>query len=203
MKPDLEQQLEWATARDVPPNALLDQETTSLREAWLAFGQLLAAAQPAPDQPLKCLSDPPGRGRRWWPLAAIAGLAASLLVAATIFWSARRTGPAPVITAPSVEVAVSRAEPSAPAAKKVPREKPSSPAAPGSTLTWDDALDKEITVAGQAVVSTDDDPLDEAIAVLGQAVVSADQESPLLAGASVPVRYGLEEIEKDMKNNPL
>jgi len=180
----LEQQLEWATARDLPPDALLDQETTSLREAWLAFGQLLAAAQPAPDQPLKCLSDPPGRGRRWWLLAAIAGLAASLLVAATIAWTARRTESVAVITAPSVEVAVSRAESSAPAAKTAPREKPSSPAGEGSVLAWDDALDKEITVAGQAVVS-------------------ADQESPLLAGACAPLRYGLEEIEKDIENNPL
>jgi hypothetical protein len=183
MKRDCEQQLQWATARDVPPNALLDQETTSLREAWLAFGQLLEAAQPAPDQPLKCLSEPPGRGRRWWRLAAIVGLAASLLVAATIFWSARRTEPAGVVTAPSVEVAVSRTEPAAPAAERAPQEKPSSPVAPGSALAWDDTLDKEITVAGQAVVS-------------------ADQESPLLAGASVPVRYGLEEIEKDIENSP-
>jgi len=180
----LEQQLERATARDVPPNALLDQETTSLREAWLAFGQLLETAQPGPDQPLKCLSHPPGGGRRRWLVAAIVGLAASLLVAATIAWSARRTEPAGIITAPSVAVAVSRAEPSAPAAKKALPEKPSSPAGQGSALAWDDALDKEITLTGQAVVS-------------------ASQESPLLVDACAPVRYGLEEIEKDIENSPL
>ncbi len=197
----LEQQLEWATVRDLAPDALPDQETASLREAWLAFGQLLAAAQPASDQPLECLAHPPGRARRRWLLATIAGLAASLLVAATIAWSVRRTGPARVIPTPSGDVGVTHVTPSE--VNKALGEKLSSPTAPGSVLTWDDALDKEIAVAGQSAVSVDDDPLDKQIAVVGQAVASVDQDWPLLAGASAPVRYGLEGIEKDIENNPL
>jgi len=174
----LERQLESATSREIPPNASLDQETASLREAWLAFGQLLEAAQPGSDQAMGLLRDPPARRRRRWLLATVVGLAASLLVAAMITWSGRRTGPAVVLTGPPVDVAVKRAEQSAPA------EKPSSPAGSGSALAWDDALDKEIIVAGQAVVS-------------------ADQDWTHLAGAGTTLRYGLEEVQKDIENNAL
>ena len=48
---ELERQLEQATARSVPSGAPLDPQTASLREAWLAFGQLLSTAEPAVDQP--------------------------------------------------------------------------------------------------------------------------------------------------------
>jgi hypothetical protein len=173
----LERQLESATSRDIPRNASPDQETTSLREAWLAFGQLLEAAQPA-SEPLKLPAVPPGRGRRWWLLATVVGLAASLLVAATITWSGGRAGSAVVLTGPPVNVAVKRAEPSAPA------KKPASPAGSGSALAWDDALDKEITVAGQAVVS-------------------AAQDGTHLAGAGTTLRYGLEAVQKDIEDSPL
>jgi hypothetical protein len=173
----LERQLESATARDVPPSASPDQETASLREAWLAFGQLLEAAQPA-SEPLKLPADPPGRGRRWWLLATVVGLAASLLVAATITFSGRRAGSAVVLTGPPVNVAVKGVEPS------VPAKKPASPAGSGPALAWDDALDREITVAGQAVVS-------------------AAQDWTHLAGAGTTLRYGLEAVQKDIEDSPL
>jgi hypothetical protein len=173
----LERQLESATARDVPPNPSLDQETTSLREAWLAFGQLLEAAQPA-SEPLKLPANPPGRGRRWWLLVTVVGLAASLLVAAMITWGDGESGPALVLTVPSADVAVKDVQPSAPA------KKPVSPAGSGSALAWDDALDKEITVAGEAVVS-------------------AAQDWTHLASAGTTLRYGLEEVQKDIEDNSL
>jgi hypothetical protein len=175
----LERQLESATARDIPPNASLDQETGSLREAWLAFGQLLEVARPASDA-LRLPADPPGRGGRWWLLVTVVGLAASLLVASMITWVGRKSGSAVVLTttpAP-VHVAVKGVEPSPPA------KKPASPAGSGSAPAWDDALDKEITVAGEAVVS-------------------AAQDGTHLAGAGTTLRYGLEEVQKDIENSPL
>jgi len=193
----LERQLESATNRDVPPNASLDEETTSLREAWLAFGQLLETAQPASAPRLRL--PPKSAGRRGWLLAILVGLAASLLVAATIAWSGRRTELAAVLPAPSLGAAAGHGEQAAPAKKSSspakksasPAKKSSSPAKEASSsagsasaLAWDDALDREIVVAGQAVVS-------------------ADQEWIVVAGACTPLRHGLEEVEKDLENNPL
>jgi hypothetical protein len=97
MKDDLEQSLralEEATAIGDRPTEQLDAETASLREAWLAFGEMLEAAQsPAYVSPILPEERPglmaaPRHGRRRWQRLLAAGLlAASLLVAAATIWT--------------------------------------------------------------------------------------------------------------------
>jgi hypothetical protein len=96
MRDDLEtarRVLEEATAGDDRPAEQLDAETASLREAWLAFGEMLEAAQPpAFISPLPLGVGPgvraaPSRIRRYrWRLLAAGLLAASLLIAAATIW---------------------------------------------------------------------------------------------------------------------
>jgi hypothetical protein len=102
MKDDLETSLrvlEDATAAGDRPEVQLDAETAPLREAWLAFGEMLEAAQPpnfSSPLPTNLRSVPgegpgvgaaPSRRRRCWQRLLAAGLlAASLLVAATTIW---------------------------------------------------------------------------------------------------------------------
>ncbi|MFZ1936189.1 MAG: hypothetical protein WCB27_14965 [Thermoguttaceae bacterium] len=99
MKDDLEtarRVLEEATAADDRPAERLDAETASLREAWLAFGAMLEAAQPPAFVSPLPLGEEPGvraapsriRSRRRRLLAA-GLLAASLLVAAATIWTLR------------------------------------------------------------------------------------------------------------------
>ena len=98
MKNDLEtslRSLEEATAAGDRPADRLDAETASLREAWLAFGEMLEAAQPPRLRyfsPLP-LGEGPGvraalrvRRRRWRRLLAAGLLAASLLIAVATIW---------------------------------------------------------------------------------------------------------------------
>ena len=83
----LEQMLQRATAPTNAPQDDLDADAKSLREAWLAFGQLLDAAQPPDGAPL-CDTVPLLRrssaGRKCGLVAT--ALAASLLVAASVYW---------------------------------------------------------------------------------------------------------------------
>ena len=103
MNNDLEtslRSLDQATAAGDKPSERLDPETASLREAWLAFGEMLEAAQPpsfASPLPTNLRSVPgegPGvraafsRRRRHWPRLLAAGLlAASLLIAVAAIWT--------------------------------------------------------------------------------------------------------------------
>jgi hypothetical protein len=151
----LEQMLEQATAPSDSPdrdNVLLTlrvrngrhAERDEYREAWLAFGQLLEAAQPAP-APLgtvpifvsaKMGLSPLAPSRRW-PLAVAAALAASLLVGLSAYWlwsGADRPGGA---QSTGLNMA---------ATKDV---KPAAPTA--GDLRWDDSLDQQIADAGQGV----------------------------------------------------
>lgn len=88
----LRRRLERATAAefaaDELPNAELpDAETASLREGWVALGQLLVAAYPPTEQPLALPSLPRRKTAVWRNPATVAALTASLLVAATLAWS--------------------------------------------------------------------------------------------------------------------
>ncbi len=51
--------LEQATTAESPPGEELTPEARSLREAWLAFGQLLEAAQPQATPRLEALDAAP------------------------------------------------------------------------------------------------------------------------------------------------
>ncbi len=96
MKDDMEtslRSLEEATAIDDRSSQRLDAETASLREAWLAFGEMLEAAQPATCVSPLPLGEGPGvraaplpRRKRWPRLLAAGVLAASLLVAVATIW---------------------------------------------------------------------------------------------------------------------
>ena len=83
--------LEEATAAGDAPADRLDPEAASLREAWLAFGEMLEAAQP----PVLVSPLLPGEGQgvrashvrpRWHRLLATGALAASLVVGAAMIW---------------------------------------------------------------------------------------------------------------------
>jgi len=107
MKNDLERTvrlLEDATAAGDAPADQLDPETASLREAWLAFGEMLEAAQPTMGLPENsCLRETPlhcngGALRRSTPsharprrqrLLATGLLAASLLIGVATVWMLR------------------------------------------------------------------------------------------------------------------
>ncbi len=132
MKPELEsleQQLESATARSLPADMPLDPETASLREGWLAFGQLLAAAEPSPERAIALLRKPPASRVRWWLLTAVAITAASLLVAMTIVSTGGRTDSTVVMNPSPVEGVTTPAKEPAKTEHPTPAKKSSPPAA--------------------------------------------------------------------------
>ncbi len=173
---ELERQLEQATARSGPSGAPLDPETASLREAWLALGQLLETAHPATDLPVQPRAAPRARRRPRWLVPAAVALAASLLIGVTVVWTVRGLGPSS--DASSGGMALEGASPSASIAQRPSR------ALPEAKLAWHDTLDNEIVLAGQAVVS-------------------AQEDWPILADASNSVQYGLQQVEKDVQGSPL
>ncbi len=174
----LERQLEQATARAAPPDASLDPETASLREAWLALGQLLEAAQAESGPPAQPWSPP--RGRTWirWTAAVAVAVAASLLIGVGI-WALRAPGPSSG-PQPSPDDIAGTAAP----VPEAPTPEPSPSALPAGELAWNDALDNEIVLAGQALLSVQEDPR-------------------LLAGSSDPLRYGLQAVAGDLEGNRL
>ncbi len=86
----LQRLLERATAAEDAPQNEPDPEAASLREAWIAFGRLLEAAQPPAETSLGSRPVPPKRSyRRSWPSAGL--LAASLLICAGAMWMLQAT----------------------------------------------------------------------------------------------------------------
>ena len=136
----IEEQLEKATASDDTLDAALDAETTSLREGWLALGQLIEAARPPSTRPPELqyptqaalLQQRKLLGLK--SLATLAALAASLVVAAI--------------------VTLSLVEDQADAVKDRPEitqvERSSTDA--DDVLAWDCSLDTEIAAAGQEML---------------------------------------------------
>ena len=146
MTNDLEKMLrslEEATAPGDAPAVPLDPETASLREAWLAFGEILEAAQPPiPGSILLSEAGPglkavirPTRPRRRH-LVASGLIAASLLIAAATFWTLRdanRQG-SPTHT---TNQAASNHRPAVPAIQSHAKGKLAADAP-----QWDDSLDE-------------------------------------------------------------
>jgi len=175
---ELEQRLAQATAPRSGSQAPLDSEAAALREAWLAFGEMLEAAGevtpgrlPSPPAPL-----PYADARsRWLPIAMVA-LAASVLVAIAVAWHVARVKPSALPSVP--QIAESHPAPAAPAAKQVPI------VAVETEIAWDDALDQRIEQAGWEVAQV--------------------QQDWLAAGASSGfVRYQMEQVKKDIEDSPL
>jgi hypothetical protein len=185
---ELECRLEQATARHSPAEEALEPETAALRAGWLALGELLEAAQPQADPPLLPLPQP-AVPRRSLPAVTIAVLAASLLVAVTIAWSAR--GPqstAMRLQSPSPRashLADSGVTLSSSAAQQTPKTTTTQtlPAA-NELATWDDSLDQQISAVATALAS-----------------VQEDWHAPL--GGSSAIEYQLQQIKKDIEGDTL
>ncbi|MGQ9576392.1 MAG: hypothetical protein ACUVUC_13845 [Thermoguttaceae bacterium] len=172
----LQRQLEQATGRGEPEPGL-DPQTASLREAWRAFGQLLEAAHPVPEQPLVMRPRPAaGRGLGWLVAAAVA-VAASLLIGVTIAWRWARQGPPADRARPSEMVAQQPQAPESPIAEEPP-------SMPEPELAWDDPLDNQIVFTRQALLSLQED-------------------WPVLADASDSVQYGIQQMEKEVLGGSL
>jgi hypothetical protein len=146
----LQRSLEQATAAEGASADGLDPETASLREAWLAFGQLLEAAQPPLDKfPLPVTGERqegramrPDRLRRW--LVPIAGLlAASLLVGIAITWMSRTTNPSENVR-PAPEQTASTNRPVTAPAYEQPQ-----PTTTAKGPQWDDSFDEQLAQLGQ------------------------------------------------------
>jgi hypothetical protein len=144
---ELQQQLAQATARDVGDGCHLDGHTEQLRDSWLAFGQLLEAADR--DCPAVAVDLPrPLRveGLRW---AAMVAVAASVALVIGVAWNlsqdtTRSLGGSPTAVAVRVESSPSSAalEPGAVAAES-PTLDPE--------LAWDDSLDDRLQAASLAL----------------------------------------------------
>ena len=177
----LERQLEQATSRSAPSGQPLDPETAPLREAWLAFGQLLEAAHPAADQAVVQPGSRSARRRRLWLVPAAVGLAASLLVAVTIAWMLHGGGDSSDSSSASLPAGIAANQAGPPSAAKA-QQRPT--AAFAAELAWDDTLDKQIVLAGEAVLN-------------------AEEDWSVLADAANSVHYGIRQMEKDVQGSPL
>ena len=164
----------------------MDADSKSLREAWLAFGQLLEAAQP-PDGASLCDGVPlcdsvpllrrSGAAKKYGLVAA--ALAASLLVGLTVYWLWGGQSAPQCICPADNNVAVVKGA-------KVNRltAGPSPVASPANDLRWDDTLDQQIADAGQNVALAQSD--------LAHAFDTADL-----------VRYRLRQAQQDIEKNKL
>ena len=174
---ELDRRLTAATAPECPAHLLSDAETAALREGWLALGELLEAAQPMLDQPVRLRQPPNRRVPVGWRLAGAAALAASVLLGMTLAWQLTRGIRGGSTSSPSEGLAVGVRE------SKVPPEQP-------RTVPTDDEL-------------VWDDPLDEQIASAGQQILRLQQDWDYLDDAFGPVYHGLEEMEDDLEQSTL
>jgi hypothetical protein len=170
---ELERRLTAATEPECPGHLLSDAETAALREGWLALGELLDAAQPALDQPVR-LPEPP---TRWmsarWKLAAAAALAVTVLLGVTLAWQFVGGNRGGDIASPTEG-----------------GEGPNAPWEPSFTMPTEEEL-------------VWDDPLDEQIALAGEQIVRLQQDWDYLDDAFGPVYSGLEEMEDDLDESTL
>lgn len=173
----LERRLELATARHCPAGDSLEPETAGLRAAWLALGEVLEAAQPQVELPLKRLPPLPAKPHRRWLAATVAAMAASVLIAATVTWYVRRTMPEATVPPSRGAIANNEQTPSAPAKK-------TATTVHDTEFAWDDSLDQEIALAGQAI-----------------ALAQRDQLAS--AAASNRVQYQMETLNKELDDSPL
>lgn len=172
--------LERATAAECSSDAFEDAETALLREGWLALGQLLEAAHPAPAGPLELPQAAECKPNVHWRLAGAAAVAAALGVGVALAWKLHGDGVAGGALRPNelVVVDVEPVEPSVAGPRQVP------PLSSASKLAWDDPLDDEIALAAQEVVRI-------------------EQDWSSLGDPFGPVYRGLEEMEKDLNQSPL
>jgi hypothetical protein len=188
---ELAERLERATAQPSGPEGPLDRETAALREGWLAFAELLEAAQgaaqerlpasppplPRPDEGRSAPSVfPQARARSPWRAVAMAALAASLLLGLAVVWHAGRAKP-------RAKPSTLRIAESHPAPPDLPA-KQTLQAAAETAIAWDDALDQRIEQAGWEMAQVRQDWL------------AAGATSGLL-------RYQIEQVRQEIEDSPL
>lgn len=174
---ELERRLERATAAECPSEPILDAETASLREGWLALGQLLEAVRPQLEQPLQLPEPARPKPLVRWRLAGVAAVAASILVGLTLVWKSIGT------SRPSTPSSVSEAS-AVEAEQPLPARRTTQLASVADELAWDDSLDQQIASAAQAVVRI-------------------QQDWYHLDYAFGPVYHGLEQMEEDFDQGAL
>jgi len=180
----LRRQLERATAAEDSPDAL-DAETASLREGWLALGQLLEAAERESTEPFEWKRPPPRLRQNRWKLAGVAALAASLLIGLTVAWSLVRKGPPNGSTATPGEVTSPEEK------ESLPTPDLDEPKLAVDEPTLEDELD------------WDDDPLDRQLASVGEEIVRIQQDWDSVDNAFEPVWHGLEQMAEDIDGETL
>lgn len=192
----LERQLERATSPECPAAGSLDAETASLREGWLALGELLRAVEPPDGEPIH-LPEPALPIRRTGRKAAgIAALAASLLVGLTLAgkWirADRPSGMATRSHAALSEIARAETEPATSDAK---------PATSDAEPSHPDA--EPFETASLADWGEWDDPLDQQIASVAQEVVRIQQDWDQMDGAFGLLYVGMEEMAEELEQSSL
>ncbi len=159
----LEQVLRQATAPNGAPQSDLGSDAKGLREAWLALGEVLEAAQPADGRLATCTTERalatcttecrlatctterlPPRAWRRWPLAAAAALVLCVVIGLAVY--GRRAGPATAGRSVAAGGPVAAADGRNKAAAGQPPAR--SDAGP---LQWDDSLDEQIVAAGEGM----------------------------------------------------
>ena len=176
----LHDRLQRATSPECSPHSVEDAETALLREGWLALGQLLEAAHPAPAEPLE-LAQPARRTPNVrWRLAGAAAVAAALMVGVTLGWKLQGDGLFGGASRPA-EVVVAGVDPVEPS---VAGPGQLSPLPAGSEFEWHDPLDDEIALAAREIVRI-------------------QQDWSSLDDPFGPVYRGLEEMEEDLNQSPL
>ena len=136
-------------------------ETASLRETWLALGQLIRAADaslpPLPNMAAPIV--PQKRGRSRW-LGLIAATAAALLLAVTFGWLARGPGVPPandgIGASPSNGGSEEATESGPPTPTGLVKQEQPKPAT-ARILTWDDPLETQIAVVSQQIRAVEQD----------------------------------------------
>ncbi len=191
----LQEMLERATAPGDEMPADLDDETSSLREGWLALGKLLKDAQFASDKPLDRWQVTPRPAPQRWRWAVAAAIAASLLIAAGLTLGYRLLDGSNAVqpgtpqlaqdNQPATGARVDTSEAVVQAAEPQPRSPNPEPRTLNPDyLAWDDSLDDELTVVAQAAAL-------------------AQEDWYARAGGLSAIERGLDQIKKDIEDGTL
>jgi len=186
---ELEAQLEQATRRGSDLGDNLPPETAALRAGWLALEGLLDAAQTETQLPLSQLPPAPARHFRRVLVAAVAALAASVLIAATMTTYFRNVGPIRGSISESSGIASNGGDASEPQRQQVvfvepKQEEPDQAVGGNGEIAWDDSLDDEVESVRQAFRHT-------------------QHEDFALASAASDVQYQLELLQIELDESSL
>ncbi len=209
----LKQMLENATAADTSAagntvsaghstSESHDAETASLREAWLAFGQLIRAAD-ASLAAMPNIATPPPKPRRSRWLGLVAAAAAALLVAVTFGWCIGRNAK-PDNREPSL---VQRATPARP--NPQPENKTASPAPAvkqdllQTAVVRAEKATNEQPKTATATTSTWDDPLETQIASVSQQISNVEQNWQHRVDDVDLVQYRIDAVSESLQDDKL